>query len=228
MNLSSNDFSLGTFRLCYSIFVCSSLVMIISVLVCDQILYGVDNSTACKNFHVFVVFVLRDLFSISAAVIYILFILSIHVNFIFIAKRWKNFSTAWKKLDNEFKALFIFDMNLKRSNSYIFRRFLVLLTVTTVNFYMFFLRVFIQSTCIELQSNDSFGAKFFLRNFSEFFKVVPYHFTFGFFLLAIETLSNVAWVFNDSFIIIVSFLIARQFDTFDKKISFNLTVSFCS
>lgn len=144
----------------------------------------------------------------------------------FVAMRWKNYSNSWKQLDREFKALSIIGTNLKRRNARIFRWFVGLTAVSTINLLLFYARVVLTVVCSEpqLQPDDRLGSRFFHQNFPDFFAVFPYHLSIGIYLVAIDTCLNFAWVFNDSFIIIVSLLIARQIETFHKKISMNLAV----
>lgn len=137
------------------------------------------------------------------------------------------FMKGWTRLNETLKSLMVVDMNIRRTNASILKWFFILFITTAANYVMLTVSqgLFILSICYEPHQHDLFGESFFHQIFPEFFKVLPYHISLGVLVLAIDSFIHVAWVFNDSFIIIVSLIISKQFENFNRKLELNLMVS---
>lgn len=133
--------------------------------------------------------------------------------------------TKWVQLNSTLKALFIVDMNTKRTSRIISRLIIVLFIASALNYLLFLFQGISGITqCDETSQNVTVHELFFQQNFPDFFNVLPYNLTFGIFVLVIDLLLTFAWVFNDSFIIVISFMIGKTFDLFNKRLSMNVAV----
>lgn len=167
--------------------------------------------------------------SILAYTIILFFNACIYAKFILIARNWKKFKNNWMKIIKTFETFGITDTRSKRSNEVILAWFFILFTCFIINLVIVYTKGFFVSTeCAERQNNDTFGEFFFRKNFPEFLKIVPYHFSVGLYMLTVDVYVNSAWLFNDSFIIIISQMMTKLFELFNKKLRENLYVSFVS
>lgn len=131
----------------------------------------------------------------------------------------------WCRVNRILKALFILDLDMKKSNRKIFGCFTLLLLITIVNQVAFLSQgLFLKSNCAEAHQDSAFGDFFFHQIFPEIFKILPFHFLLGVFVLTADSLLSFAWMFNDAFIIVISLLIARNFENFNRRISLNIHV----
>lgn len=131
----------------------------------------------------------------------------------------------WKKLDFTFQSHSIFDVELKRSNRIIIGWFYGLLLEAAFN-YMIYLSqgLSMNSTCYEAYPNYSLGEFFFYKIFPTFFKILPFNYPLGIFILFVDCLLNVAWAFNDAFVVLISQLLTRNFVVINKKLALNIEV----
>lgn len=151
----------------------------------------------------------------------------IHVNFIFTAKKWEMFISRWNRLNAILKSLMVVDMYTRRTNAKVLRWFFALLLISAINYALFLSQgFFMMSMCFESHRHDPFGEFFFQQIFFGFFKVMPYHITLALLVMTTDLFLHVAWVFNDSLIIIVSLTIAKSFEVFNEKLKINVSVSF--
>lgn len=147
------------------------------------------------------------------------------MSYIFVARRWKMYSTKWSQLNLTLKSLFIIDMNAKRTKLIISRLIIALLIVTALNYLLFlFDGVHDISLCDDSSQNVTFGEIFFQNNFPDFFHTLPYDMTIGIFILVVDIILTFAWVLNDCFIIMISFKIEKTFNIFNKRLVVNVAV----
>lgn len=150
----------------------------------------------------------------------------VHVNFIFVAQKWEMFINRWNRLNSTLKSLVIVDVDTKRTNAKVLRWFFALLLISAANYFFFLSQgLFMMSMCYETHRHDSFGEFFFHQSFPEIFKVVPFHMTVALIVLITDSFLHIAWVFNDSFIIMVSLNLAKSFEIFNEKFLINVSVS---
>lgn len=142
------------------------------------------------------------------------------------AVKWKAYMNNWKKLQIIFKASSIIDLDLKKSNSVIIKWHYGLLLEALLN-YMVYLSQGLpyNSSCSEVYAKYSIGEFFFFKIFPIFFKILPFNYPLGIFILIVDIFINTAWVFNDSFIVLISQSIARSFTVINEKLSRNVDVS---
>lgn len=174
----------------------------------------------CRKFQLKILF-------FSAYFLFLFLNCCVNVNFLFVAQKWERLMNQWNRLNRELKSLMIVDMNTKSTNASTLRWFFILFISTALNYVMLTLSqgLFILSTCFEPHQHELLGESFFHQLFPDFFKVIPFHISLGILVLAIDSFLHVAWVFNDSFIIIVSLTIAKTFEIFNHKLKLNLMVS---
>lgn len=139
-----------------------------------------------------------------------LFNMSIIINFVFVAKRWKLYASKWTSLDEDLRALFIVDIKSRQTNSKILRWFVISTVGSFCNLILIYWRGFY------LLCTDRYRGYFFI--------VVPYHISFGIIYIIVDCCVTMARQHNDLFIIFVCFLIGKHFDHLNSKISLNLSV----
>lgn len=123
------------------------------------------------------------------------------------------------------KMLFILDLNKKKANRKIIRWFIGLLLLSALNRLVFLSQgIFLLSVCADVHQNNSFGEFFFHQIFPEFFKVLPFHFILGIFVLTADSLLSISYAINDGFIIVVSLMTVRSYETFNRRILLNINV----
>lgn len=164
-----------------------------------------------------------NLKTLQVHLLFFMFNLSIYCNSIYVARHWNVYVSKWQSLDNDLKALHIFDINSEATNKKIRRWFVVWTVALLIYTLSLYSRGLLSSLC-DNRRTDSFGEYFFTQNFSDFFKTIPYHISIGIFFLLVDVYATYAWQFNDLFIVLVSFLITKQFKLFNSKISLNLSV----
>lgn len=84
----------------------------------------------------------------------------------------------------------------------------------------------VTASCWEEYDYRSLDKVLFKTTYAEFFKAIPYHISLGIYCLYVDFLCNVAWVFNDLFIISLSIWLERNFTIFNERILLNVNVNF--
>lgn len=167
---------------------------------------------------------LKDFF--SAQLINFSFTFCLYVNYIFVAKKWKAYEIKWSQLNLRLKTLSIIDMNFKKTNMIIIRLVIFMFITTALSYTLFLVQAFSQiSQCDELQQNVTLEQVLFEQNYPILFNVVPYHISFGIFIIVYDIIVSLAWIFNDLFIIMISLMIGKTFKMFNKRLSMNIAVS---
>ena len=116
-------------------------------------------------------------------------------------------------------------MNTKKTNSVISNLIIALLAFTALNYLLTLLQGISEITqCDATSQNVTFMEIFFKQNFPDFFNVLPYNLTLGIYILFIDLVVTYGWVVNDIFIIVLSFIIAKTFRMFNKRLSLNIAV----
>lgn len=122
--------------------------------------------------------------------------------------------------------LFILDLNTKKTNRKIIRWFIGLLLLSVLSHLVFLSQgIFLLSFCADVHQNSSFGEFFFHQIFPELFKVLPFHFLLGIFVLTVDSLLSFSYSINDGFIIVISLMTVRSYETFNRRILMNINVS---
>lgn len=169
--------------------------------------------------------IFRAIIFFSAYFFLILLNNCVFINNIFVARQWEVLMKKWCQVNKTLKALFIIDLHFKQTNRKIMFWFVGFMMLTVANHLLFLSQgLFLLSVCAEVHPNGSFGEFFFHQVFPDIFKVLPFHFSLGIFVLVIDFLLIIAWTFNDVFIIVVGLLIAKEFESFNRRISINVEV----
>lgn len=146
-----------------------------------------------------------------------------YINFIRIAKQFQDVIYSWNKVHTDFKTLIIVDVNRRELQKTISVTFYGFVICGVINYWIYMLRTFfVSSMCYEADQNASIVRIFFEQVLPGFYKVIPYHPAIGFYLMTLDIFSNMTWNLNDIFIIIISFILTRDFKIFNKKLSLNI------
>lgn len=164
---------------------------------------------------------------ISAVLLHYVFNLMVLINFVQIAQKWKAYTEKWSQITKNLQLLSIVDLKSKESENRMLRWFVAF--VISNNLSYFLARTQLSNAFLACNSSDTISKSWieysFRHFFPEFFKVLPYHLSFGIFFLFIDYSLSVYSVFNECFIILLSQLITRRFELLNEKLLINVSVS---
>lgn len=165
---------------------------------------------------------------ILAVLLHYIFNLLVLINFVQIARKWKEYTEKWSQITKNLKLLSIVDMKAKESDNRMLRWFGAFVLSSNLSYFL----VTSKSSNAFLnckQDTDTISKSWteytFRQFFPEFFKIFPYHFCFGCFFVFIDYSLSFYHVFNECFIILLSQLITRRFELLNEKLSMNVCVS---
>lgn len=138
-----------------------------------------------------------------------------------IAQKWSKLVKSWNILRYTFAKLNMMkpidNTHLKRKIYIVFFTFLAIGIIDHLIY--LFRRIDTLGDCPGMDSKIEI---YFLQTFPQFFHVYSYNIFAGFFVLIMDTFSSFSWSFADQFLMIISILIAHEFEMFNRKISLNV------
>lgn len=141
-----------------------------------------------------------------------------------IARTWKPFVEKWNQILVDMKLQNIIDVKEQRTNHRITVVFGFVFFLAALNYVCFIGRTWFSHDPFE-KHNSTFGQNFFTLQYPGAFAVLPFNIVLGCIVMLIDIVSTASFVLNDSLIVVISLLIAQNFETLNQQLLLNLSVS---
>lgn len=138
-----------------------------------------------------------------------------------IAQKWSKLVKSWNILRYTFAKL---DMMKPIDNTHLRRKiyivFFTFLAIGIIDHLIYLFRRI--DTFGDCPGADSKIEIYFRQTLPQFFHVHSYNIFAGFFVLIMDTYSSFSWSFADQFLMIISILIAHEFEMFNRNFGMNI------